>query len=77
MWVHKGKYNTDNSINRYKARLVAKGYTQQHDINYDETFVPVVKMTTDSVFLAVAETKGWRLHQMDVKNVSLQGELEE
>ena len=63
-WVYKVKYNTDGSVNRYKARLVAKGYTQKHGIDYDEMF-------------AVAAAKGWHLHQMDVKNVFLQGELEE
>jgi Reverse transcriptase (RNA-dependent DNA polymerase) len=40
------KQNTEDRVQRYKVRLVAKGYSQTYDINYDETFVPVTKMST-------------------------------
>ena len=33
---------------------MAKGYAQTHDIDYDETFASVVKMTIVCVVLAVA-----------------------
>ncbi len=75
-WVYKVKHNTDGFVSRYKARLVTKGYAQTYGIDYEETYSPVAKMTTVRAIIAMA-AKGWSLHQMDVKNVFLHGDLQE
>ena len=64
-------------IDRLKARLNVKGYAEMHDIDYDGTFSLVAKMTIVRTVIALEAAKGWHLHQMDVKNAFLQGELEE
>jgi Reverse transcriptase (RNA-dependent DNA polymerase) len=57
--------------------LVAKGYTQIYDINYDETFAPVAKMNTIRTIISCAVNFDWNIHQLDVKNAFLHGDLKE
>jgi len=51
-FIFKLKLAADGSIERYKARLVARGDQQIEGVNYQETFSPVMDMTTARIILA-------------------------
>ena len=76
-WVHKTKFKSNGEVERLKSRLVVLVKYQQVGIDYHETFAPVAKMTTVRAFLAIAASKNWELHQMDVHNAFLHGDLDE
>jgi hypothetical protein len=76
-WVYSIKLRFDGTLDRYKARLVALGNRQEYGVDYEETFAPVAKMTTMRIIIAIAASQGWPLHQMDVKNAFLHGDLKE
>jgi hypothetical protein len=61
-WVYKHKYRADGSLARHKARWVVRGFSQRHDINYDETFSPVVKSATIRVVLSIVASRSWPIH---------------
>lgn len=56
---------------------MAQGYSQEYDLDYDETFSPVARHTTIRFILSLAVQFQWKLRQLDVKNAFLHGELQE
>ena len=74
-WIYKIKTCSDGSIERYKSRLIAKGFTQEYEIDYEETFALVACISSVRTFLVVAAASKWDIFQMDVKNAFLNGNL--
>jgi hypothetical protein len=46
-------------------------------VDYDDTFSPVIKPATIWTVLTLAVSKGWPVHQLDVKNTFLHSTLSE
>eukprot|EP00253_Pinus_taeda_P035481 PITA_35481 len=76
-WIYKIKHAADGSIEKFKARFVACGFTQKEGIDYDETFAPMARYTSIRTVISLASIFGWKLHQMDVKTVFLNGNVEQ
>jgi len=72
-WVFRNKLDEAGVITRNKARLVAKGYNQEQGIDYGETFAPVARLEVVRLLLAFACMSVFKLFQMDVKSVFLNG----
>ena len=60
---------------RNKERLVCKGYSQEERIDYEETYAPIARMEVVRMFLVYATNKNFKVYQMDVKSMLLNGEL--
>ena len=76
-WIYKIKTRSDGSIEHYKAHLVAKGFTQEYEIDYEETFAPIARISSAHALLAIAAASKWDLFQMNIKNAFLNGDLSE
>jgi hypothetical protein len=76
-WLFCHKLSSDGSLDCYKACLVLRGFTQLPEVDYDETFSPIVKFATIHAVLSLALSQDWAIHQLDVKNAFLHGTLTE
>jgi len=75
-WIYKLKKGVDGS-KRYKARLVAKGFTQMPGRDYDQTFAPVVRLSSLRILFALSAEFDWEIDHIDVTTAFLNGDLTE
>jgi hypothetical protein len=76
-WVYHQKFHSNGSLACYKARWVYRGFSQQHGVDYEDTFSPVVKSSTIRTVLSFSISSSWPIHQLVVKNAFLHGSLHE
>ncbi|GJR79888.1 ribonuclease H-like domain-containing protein [Tanacetum coccineum] len=68
------KNKSNEEVERFKARLVAKGFSKKEDVDYEETFSPVVKIVIVMYLLTVAVSNKWSIYQLDINSAFLYGE---
>lgn len=76
-WVYIVKIGSNGQVDRLKAWLVAKGYTQVFGIDYTDTFSLVAKIAHVRMLLSMTAMRYWPLHQLDINNTFLHGDLQE
>ena len=77
MFTLRKKLKPDGSIDKFKARPVAKRFKQKADLNFFDTFSPVTRITSIRLLIAIVAIFDLRIHQMDVKTIFLNGDIEE
>ena len=56
---------------------MAKGFTQIPGKEFNATFAPIAKLTMIQLLVSLVASYSWPLHQLDVKNAFLNGDLSE
>lgn len=74
-WILQNKLDDVALIITNKESLVAKRFIKIEGLHYNETFTPVAHLEAIPNFLAYVAHKVFKVYQMDVKSVFLNGEL--
>ena len=61
-WTFAMKVLSPNTV-RFRARWVARGFNQQHGIDYNETFAPVMNTKAWHIIYALAAELGYKIRQ--------------
>jgi hypothetical protein len=71
------KNDSTSKPSNYKARLVVRGFEQKEGLDFQETFILVIKWSTIRNVIALVVHFGWKISQMDVKTTFLNFDLKE
>jgi len=71
------KYGASGEPKSYKARLVACGNARIIGVDFDETYSPVISLTSLRLLFAISAQLGLIIHQMDVDTAFLLADITE
>ncbi|GJT79113.1 calcineurin B-like protein 4 [Tanacetum coccineum] len=75
-WIFKKKMKSDGTIDKYKVRLVIKGFRQREGLDFLDTYLPITRITSIRMVLAIAALRKLEVHQMSMKMTFLNVDLE-
>nr|GEW24859.1 retrovirus-related Pol polyprotein from transposon TNT 1-94 [Tanacetum cinerariifolium] len=75
-WIFKKKMKADGTIDKYKARLVIKRFRQREGLDFFDTYLSVMQITSIRMVLAIVALRKLEVHQMDMKMIFLNEDLE-
>ena len=76
-WIFKNKIDENGVIMTNKARLVAQRFKQIEGIDIDEKFASVARLECIWILLVITCVWKFKLFQMDVNSIFLNGSLNE
>jgi hypothetical protein len=60
--IYKTKLNVEGEVEKHKERLVAQGFSQQPNIDYNETFAPIARIDTIRLVLSIVSHNKWCMY---------------
>jgi hypothetical protein len=74
-WVFRNKQDEYGVITGNKVQLITKYYSQVEGLDIDDTFALVASLESIRMLLVYTTHHGFKLYQMDVKSVFLNGPI--
>jgi hypothetical protein len=76
-WVFRNKQDEYEVVTRNKVILVGKGYVKVAGLDFEETFAPIATLESIRIILDYVAHHSFKLYQMYVKSVFLNGPIKE
>lgn len=76
-WVFQIKRDENDKIIKFRSRLVAKGFMQKPNVDYFQTFAPVVRYTTIRFLVTLSLKYNLTIYHLDVETAFLKSLLKE
>src|SRR5271170_4140766 len=70
-WVCRKKRDATNVFEKYKTRVVVKGFAQEAELDFDQTFAPVIRIDSVRSLFAICAANDLCITQVDCKNAFL------